>query len=121
MCDSPGAVLAKPKQRAEVTLRPGRVVAIDSEALGIAALLLGAGRRTKDDVIDPAAGLLVDAYLGEVIEPGAPAQIQMHHGLSPEDGRVQEARAMIEHAFVIESADKPAPALRTSRVIEVLR
>jgi len=121
VCDSPGSVLAKPKQRAEVTLRPGRIVAIDSEALGIAALLLGAGRRTKDDVIDPAAGLLVDAYLGEVIEPDAPPQIQMHHGLSPEDGRVQEARAMIEHAFVIESADKPAPALRTSRVIEVLR
>ncbi|HEY6035325.1 MAG TPA: thymidine phosphorylase [Kofleriaceae bacterium] len=121
VCDAPGSVLAKPKQRVEVSLRPGRIVAIDSEALGIAALLLGAGRRTKDDAIDPAAGLLVDAYLGEVIEPGAPPQIQMHHGLSPEDGRVQEARAMIENAFVIESADKPAPALRTSRILEVLR
>ena len=121
VCDSPGAVLAKPKQRAEVALRPGRIVAIDSEALGIAALLLGAGRRTKDDTIDPAAGLLVDAYLGEVIEHDAPPQIQMHHGLSPEDGRVAEARAMIERAFVIESTDSPAPALRTSRILEVIR
>ncbi|HET9987392.1 MAG TPA: thymidine phosphorylase [Kofleriaceae bacterium] len=121
VCDSPGSVLAKPKQRADVALRPGRIVAIDSEALGIAALLLGAGRRTKDDVIDPAAGLLVDAYLGEVIEHDAPPQIQMHHGLSPEDGRVAEARAMIEGAFVIEPTDSPAPPLRTSRILEVLR
>jgi len=45
----------------------------------------------------------------------------MHHGLSPEDGRVGEARAMIENAFVIEPADKPAPAVRTSRILEVLR
>ena len=48
--------------------------AIDSEALGIAALVLGAGRRTKEDVIDPSAGLVVDAYLGEVIEPGRAAR-----------------------------------------------
>ena len=49
--------------------------------------MLGAGRRTKEDAIDPAAGLVVDAYLGEVIEPGAPPQIMLHHSLSPEDGR----------------------------------
>jgi thymidine phosphorylase len=121
VCDSPGSVLAKPKHRAEVSLKSGRIVAIDSEALGIAALLLGAGRRTKDDVIDPAAGLLVDAYLGEVIEHDAPPQIQMHHGLSPEDGRVGEARAMIENAFVIVPTDTPAPQLRSSRILEVLR
>src|SRR6185436_15692162 len=65
VCDSPGSVLPKPKARDELALRPGRVVAIDSEALGIAALILGAGRRTKEDTIDPAAGLVVDAYLNE--------------------------------------------------------
>jgi pyrimidine-nucleoside phosphorylase len=121
VCDSPGSVLPKPKHRAELGLRPGRIVAIDSEALGIAALVLGAGRRTKDDVIDPAAGLVVDAYLGEVIEPGAPPQIVLHHSLPPEDGRVAEARAMIEGAFVIQAVDQPAPAIRTSRVLEVIR
>jgi len=121
VCDSPGSVLPKPERRDELTLRAGRIVAIDSETLGIAALVLGAGRRTKDDVIDPAAGLVVDAYLGEVIEPGAPPQIVLHHSLSPEDGRVAEARAMIERAFVIEPVDRPAPAVRASRVLEVIR
>jgi pyrimidine-nucleoside phosphorylase len=121
VCDSPGSVLPKPKHRAELALKPGRIVAIDSEALGIAALVLGAGRRTKDDVIDPAAGLVVDAYLGEVIERDAPPQIVLHHGLAPEDGRVAEARAMIETAFVIQPVDQPAPPVRTSRVLEVIR
>jgi pyrimidine-nucleoside phosphorylase len=121
VCDSPGSVLPKAASRDELGLRAGRVVAIDSEALGIAALILGAGRRTKEDVIDPSAGLVVDAYLGEVIEPGAHPQIMLHHSLTPGDGRLAEARAMIEAAFVIEPADRPAPPLRTSRVLEVIR
>ena len=104
-----------------MTLRPGRITAIDSEALGIAALILGAGRRTKEDSIDPSAGLVIDAYLGEVIENDAPPQIILQHSMSPEDGRVAEARAMIEAAFVISPADSPAPPVRTSRILEVIR
>jgi pyrimidine-nucleoside phosphorylase len=121
VCDSPGSVLPKPGHRTELALPPGRIVAIDSEALGIAALVLGAGRRKKEDSIDPAAGLVVDAYLGEVIEPGAPPQVTLHHSMAPEDGRVAEARAMISEAFVIEPADRPAPPVRASRVLEVIR
>jgi pyrimidine-nucleoside phosphorylase len=121
VCDSPGGVLPKPKHRAEVALRPGRIVSIDSEALGIAALVLGAGRRTKEDTIDPSAGLVLDAYLGEVIADDAPPQVIMQHSLSPEDGRVAEARAMIENAFVIQPADSPAPSVRSSRILEVIR
>ncbi len=121
VCDSPGSVLPKAKSRDELSLRAGRIVAIDSEALGIAALVLGAGRRTKDDVIDPAAGIVLDAYLGEVIEPGAAPQVVLHHSLPAGDPRVGEARAMIEAAIQIESADRPAPPVRASRILEVLR
>jgi pyrimidine-nucleoside phosphorylase len=121
VCDSPGSVLPRARQRDELTLPPGRVAAIDSEALGIAAVLLGAGRRTKEDAIDPAAGLVVDAYLGEVIEPGAAPQIVLHHNLPDSDARLGEVRAMIERAFVIEPADRPAPPVRASRILEVLR
>jgi pyrimidine-nucleoside phosphorylase len=121
VCDSPGSVLPKPKHREELMLKPGRIVAIDSEALGIAALVLGAGRRTKEDAIDPSAGLVVDAYLGEVLEQGGPPSVMLHHSLPPEDGRVAEARAMIEAAFVIAPPDQPAPSFRTSRILEVIR
>jgi thymidine phosphorylase len=120
VCDSPGSVLPSPAVRDELTLKAGRVVAIDSEALGIAALVLGAGRRTKDDVIDPAAGLVIDAYLGEVIEPGAAPQVCLHHSLPPGDARIAQARGMIERAFVIQPADQPAPPVRASRILEVM-
>jgi pyrimidine-nucleoside phosphorylase len=121
VCDSPGSVLPKPASRDELSLSPGRVVAIDSEALGIAALVLGAGRRTAEDRIDPSAGLVVDAYLGEVIEAGGPPSVMLQHSLSAGDSRLAEARAMIERAFVMQPADQPAPALRGSRILEVIR
>jgi pyrimidine-nucleoside phosphorylase len=121
VCDSPGSVLPKPAHRDELALRPGRIVGIDSEALGIAALLLGAGRRVKEDVIDPAAGIVVDAYLGEVVERGAPPQLSLHHNLAAGDARLAEARAMIERAFEIVPADAPHPAPPASRLLEVIR
>ncbi|MBL0217775.1 MAG: thymidine phosphorylase [Myxococcales bacterium] len=121
VCDSPGSVLPKPASRDELMLPPGRIVAIDSEALGIAALVLGAGRRTAEDKIDPSAGLVVDAYLGEVIEAGGPPSVMLQHSLPAGDSRLAEARAMISGAFVIQAPDMPAPAVRTSRILEVLR
>ena len=121
VCDSPGSVLPKPKHRDELALPVGRIVSIDSEALGMAALLLGAGRRVKEDSIDPSAGIVCDAYLGEVVETGAPPQIMLHHSLAAGDSRLADARAMIANAFVMQPVDKPAPAVRASRVLEVIR
>ena len=122
VCDSPARILPQPKYRTEIALPPGRITAIHSEALGIAALLLGAGRRTKEDAIDPAAGLVVDAYLGEVIEPGAPPQIVLHHNLV-NAAALAEARSMVEGAFSIDPDlhYPPESPRRASRVLEVIR
>jgi pyrimidine-nucleoside phosphorylase len=121
VCDSPGSVLPRAGHREELGLAPGRITAIDSEALGIAALILGAGRRTTDDTIDPAAGLVIDAYLGELIEPGAPPQVILCHGLAAGDVRIAEARAMIEGAFAIQPVDQPHAEPPASRILEVIR
>jgi pyrimidine-nucleoside phosphorylase len=121
VCDSPGSVLPKARYRDEIVLPPGRIAAIDSEALGTAAVLLGAGRRTTDDMIDPAAGLVVDGYVGERIEPGGPPQVILCHDLSPGDARLAQARAMTERAFAIEPPDAPAKASPESRILEILR
>jgi len=131
VCDSPGSVLPRARHRDELALPPGRITAIDSEALGVAAVVLGAGRRTTDDVIDPAAGLVVDAYVGEVIEPGAPPQVILCHDLAPGDARLGEARALIERAFTLGPAGAApphaaphapaAPAPSGSRILEVIR
>ncbi|MBT8347788.1 MAG: thymidine phosphorylase [Desulfofustis sp.] len=52
--------------------RAGYLIDIDSVGIGQAAQLLGAGRSTKDDTIDPAVGLEVKVRLGDRIEAGMP-------------------------------------------------
>lgn len=48
----------------------GYVCATHAEKLGIAALLLGAGRQTKEDVIDPRAGILLHKKPGDAVKAG---------------------------------------------------
>ncbi|MBK7536137.1 MAG: thymidine phosphorylase [Myxococcales bacterium] len=120
VCDSPGRVLPKAAHRQELCLPPGTITAIDSEKLGLAALLLGAGRVRKEDVIDPAAGLVVDAYVGEVIGKDAPPSVLLHHNLPEGDARVTNARALILEAFFL-SPDAPAAPPAKTRILEVLR
>ena len=48
----------------------GVVVGMQAELIGKAAQLLGAGRETKEDVIDPAVGLIMHKRVGDRIEAG---------------------------------------------------
>lgn len=48
----------------------GFVEEIGSEAMGIASSMLGAGRQTKDDVIDLAVGLMLNKKVGDSVEAG---------------------------------------------------
>ena len=48
----------------------GYVESIDALALGRAALELGAGRLRKEDKIDPGAGLVIHALVGNHVAPG---------------------------------------------------
>ncbi len=120
VCDSPGRVLPKAKHRAELVLPAGTITAIDSEKLGLAALLLGAGRRKKEDTIDPAAGLVVDAYVGEAIAEGAPPSVMFQHNLDERDPRVAESMALAKAAFTV-SPGAPPSKPKASRILEVLR
>lgn len=48
----------------------GWISEMDNTEIGIAAMLLGAGRQTKADIIDPAVGLWMKKRLGDKIEAG---------------------------------------------------
>jgi len=50
----------------------GYVAAIDGEALGMAVVALGGGRRVETDRIDPSVGLTDVIGLGDVVEKGQP-------------------------------------------------
>ncbi len=48
----------------------GYISRMDAEKCGLAAMALGAGRKVKTDVIDPAAGILLDVKPGDKVQPG---------------------------------------------------
>ncbi len=52
--------------------RSGVVQGIDAEAIGLAAVALGAGRARVDDDVDPGVGLVLHRKVGEDVERGAP-------------------------------------------------
>ena len=50
--------------------RGGYLARMNTAALGTAAQSMGAGRRTKEDVIDPAVGIVMRKRLGDLVSPG---------------------------------------------------
>ena len=64
-------LLPQAKNHIEVkSLKSGYVNSFDTESVGITAMLLGAGRMTKDDVIDYAAGITLKKKIGDKVELG---------------------------------------------------
>jgi len=63
--------LPQPKLVREVRAdRSGVLAAFDAELVGLAAVELGAGRARKEDVVDPAAGLLLQKRVGDQVREG---------------------------------------------------
>ncbi|HEX2032371.1 MAG TPA: thymidine phosphorylase [Actinomycetota bacterium] len=106
--DDPDRVLP----RAPVVLplevdRPGFVAGMDAEAIGRAAVRLGAGRARKGDPIDPAVGLVVRAKVGDRVEGGQP--IGEVHARSEEDARA--AASAVLAAMTVGEEPAPVPPL----------
>ncbi|MFL0246680.1 pyrimidine-nucleoside phosphorylase [Candidatus Clostridium stratigraminis] len=74
----------------------GFVAAIEAENIGIAAMLLGAGRKTKEDSIDFAAGITIVKKVGDKVKIGDTLCV-LHTNLSQYD----DAEAMIRKAYTI--------------------
>jgi pyrimidine-nucleoside phosphorylase len=92
--------------------RDGYVESLGAVAVGQAALHLGAGRRTKEDSIDHAVGVVCLAKRGDAVVAGEPlAEIY-----APSDVAAAEAALELERAYVI--ADEAPP--QRSIVLDVL-
>ena len=63
---------AAPYSRVVTSPAEGYLTHVDCEGYGTAALLLGAGRNRKEDVIDPAAGIRLHAKTGDAVSIGQP-------------------------------------------------
>ena len=75
----------------------GFVEAIQCEQVGIASLVLGGGREKKEDVIDPAVGLVLHKKVGDPVQKG---EAVLHHSLQL--GRPARQRAeLLQQAYRI--------------------
>ncbi|MDD4903436.1 MAG: thymidine phosphorylase [Candidatus Bipolaricaulis sp.] len=106
-----------PRARREIAVAAGAsgtVARLDALAVGRAANLLGAGRYTKEDTIDPAVGVELRKKVGESVEQGAPLAV-LH--VNRED-HVAEAERMVAGAYTIDPSGAPhePPPLIVERV-----
>ena len=90
--------LPKAKKKAVYkATKTGYITAIDTEGIGVAAMKLGAGRATKEDVIDHAVGFQVKAKIGDRVKKGQPLVV-IHYNHKK---RLDAARAELANAFTI--------------------
>jgi pyrimidine-nucleoside phosphorylase len=90
----------------------GYVRRLDAIAVGNAAVHLGAGRRTKEDVIDHAVGLRCLAKRGDAVEPGQPLALVFARDELTGAGAAAEVLAAYELS--------PEQPLRRSVLLEVV-
>ena len=87
----------------------GVVADLDALALGHAAVDLGAGRRMKEDDVDPVAGFSALKTVGDPIEPGAP--LACVHTSDP--STVDAVRAAVRDAYTFaETPPERRPPVR---------
>jgi thymidine phosphorylase len=110
----PDAPLPRP-QHTHVVPAPasGTLTTLDALAVGVAAWRLGAGRARKEDLVQPAAGILCHAKPGDTVRAGE-ALLELHTD-TPE--AIPSALAALEGAFAI-AAEVPA---RSPLVLETIR
>jgi pyrimidine-nucleoside phosphorylase len=94
--------------------REGVLTAVKTEQVGVAGMMLGAGRRTAEDPIDHAVGITVNVRLGDRIHGGDPVAL-IHYN---DEARAAACEETLKAAFVLgdEPMDEP-PTL----IHEVLR
>lgn len=78
-------------------LMDGYITAIDAEKIGISAMLLGAGRKTKEDKIDYSAGITMVKKIGDRVCTNETICI-LHTNISD----TSEANTMVQGAYTIE-------------------
>jgi pyrimidine-nucleoside phosphorylase/thymidine phosphorylase len=109
VCDEPEKVLPRAKcveiVRAE---QSGSMHELKAFAVGQASMLLGAGRKTAEDAVDPAAGIMLQHTVGDRVLAGD-VLAELHFN-PPHAAAVPEAVAMFRGAVSL--ADEPPPPRR---------
>jgi pyrimidine-nucleoside phosphorylase len=87
--------------------RAGYVSGIEAEYIGLASAMIGAGRDTKEDSIDPAVGVILEVKIGQKVDAGA-VLCRLYY---TSEEHVEEAAQLVEDAFRISSTAPEERAL----------
>ncbi|GIP41728.1 pyrimidine-nucleoside phosphorylase [Paenibacillus sp. J45TS6] len=87
----------------------GYVASIEAEAIGIAAMLLGAGRETKESVIDYGVGVTLMKKVSDEVKAGDTLAVM--HINEASESKVQEAENKLKQAYSITDAAVPKQPL----------
>ena len=94
-------------QEKVIAEKAGFIVEINAGAVGNASQGTGAGRATKEDPIDPGAGILVLAKVGDYVEEGQTLAICY----SNEEAKAKEAAGEVAQAYIIGEEEPEKPKL----------
>jgi len=107
-------LLPQPVMTLEITSETaGYVAAIDALAVGLASKILGAGRKTKNEAIDPSIGIHLKKKIGDRVETGEPlAEFYTDGG----ERKIKAAGDEFLAAYTIRPDRSRAPKLLHARV-----
>lgn len=94
----------------------GFIDQIEAETVGHAAMLLGAGRATKDDVIDHGAGVVLRKKCGDLVETGE-VIAELYYD-EQRSASVEQARECVERAIVITDNEVKKRAVIIERLMQ---
>ena len=77
----------------------GIVQAIDAKTIGHSSMLLGAGRETKQSIIDPTAGIILRKKVGDAVQEGE-VIAELHYN-TPYAERLDAAAEAVQNAYQI--------------------
>ncbi|MDG5766076.1 thymidine phosphorylase [Balneolales bacterium ANBcel1] len=90
----------------------GYVTQMDAYAIGMAGVELGAGRASKEDTIDPVAGIILDKKIGDPVKQGE----TIARCRTNKEETTDRVRQMLQDAVTVGSTRPETPALITDKV-----
>lgn len=90
------SLFKQPKYTAEIFSEcDGYIEHTDAEKIGIASVILGAGREKKGDPIDPSAGIVLKKKTGDYVKKGEPLAVFY----TDDEGKIEGAKREFLDAF----------------------
>ena len=82
--------------------KTGYIEKIEAETVGVSAMILGAGRETKEDELDLSAGIILKKKVGDFVNEGD-TLAELHFN---RENKLEEATRRFKNAYII-SEEKP--------------